>query len=280
MSERFGNYQLLEHIGGGGLGEVYRAKTLISGAQVGGHGEQVLALKRLNRAHLESLPHRELFGHERQNARGLAGTRLFAAIDEGEVDGWPFLLTRLASGSLRAEMGAPAAPGRLAQIASDLGAALSELHQHGLVHCDLNPSNLLVEDERLGLCDFGSCTAIGSRQRQTQGSFAYMSPEQVRGLELDIRSDVFSAAVLLWECASGRKLFQRSAQHLVLAAVVEDDVPAIHTEMRSDRDAELARAIDAALRPALQKDPAARYRSADELCTTLGSAIAPWLEAG
>tara|TARA_R110002096_G_scaffold44526_13_gene120682 strand:+ start:318077 stop:318856 length:780 start_codon:yes stop_codon:yes gene_type:complete len=252
MSDEFGRYRLEEKIGEGSLAEVYRSRAA-DGSEV--------ALKRLSRAHLHNADLAAVFANEARVATEMQHPQLVGAIDCGNVGGWPFLVMALAAGgSLDAQLGDGQGLGRerLCALANDLGQALAAVHIQGYVHGDLSPGNVLFAgDGRALLSDFSASTALGTRQPQPQGTFAYMSPEQVRGQAMDARADVFSLATLLWQCTSGQKVFWREAQHLCFMAVVEAEPPAMPEQFK---------AAESVLRTALSKEPAGRMESPSELC--------------
>jgi serine/threonine-protein kinase len=251
MNEVFGNYRLVERIGGGGLGEVFRAEDQ-DGSPV--------ALKRLNPEHRGNEDYLAIFAHESKVAGLLAHERLLTALATGEVEGWPFLVTRLATGgSLREILVAEGvlANERLATTVREVGEALTAMHAAGFTHSDLRPDNVLYADNGANLTDFGSATAIGQKQPRPQGTFAYMSPEQVRGEVLDQRSDVFSLATLLWQCVSGDKIFWRDAQHLTFMAVVDAVLPEVPEALVPVKEL---------MQSALHPDPAKRPEHAQAFC--------------
>ncbi len=250
MNEVFGNYRLLEKIGSGGLGEVFRAQDS-AGAD--------FALKRLAQQHRADEDYAALFMREIDVARQLAGSRLLSALDSGSVDGWPFLTTRLATRSLQDSLKSEGnlSGQSLAGVAVEIGEAVSALHSEGYAHCDLSPGNILFLEDGAHLTDFGSATRLGEKQARPQGTYAFMSPEQVRGEALDSRSDVFSLAVLLWHCATGEKIFWRNAQHLTFMAVVDAVLPEFPEELAP---------LESLLRAALHKDQSERPSDARALC--------------
>ncbi len=259
MSDEFGRYRLEAKIGEGGLAEVYRAR--------GGDGS-VYALKRLSRAHLGTSGLTEVFANEARVASEMQHASLLGAIDSGHVEGWPFLVMPLAAGGsldLRLGLGGGLARALLPALAMELGRALSAVHSRGYVHGDLSPGNVLFDEQgHVLLGDFSASTTIGTSQRQPQGTFAYMSPEQVRGEQMDERADIFSLAVLLWECVSGQKIFWREAQHLCFMAVVEAEPPAMPPGFD---------AMETVLRGVLSKAPETRTLALEEFCQAFANAV-------
>ena len=251
MEERFGRWRLLRRIAVGDFAEVALAEDERSADQ--------LALKRLHKHVLHEPEVVELFGAERSIACALPGhPNLVRGLEHGVVDGRPYLAMPYVAGeNLRAarDRGATA---DAADIVRQTALACAHLHQHGWIHGDVGPANLIVDGSgRAWLCDYGV-----TRRTQTagpvRGTHAYMAPEQVRGETWTPATDIFALGVILWELASGKRLFHRGPSYLTMAAVVEMDVPSLTDPT-----------LDAIARAALHKDPTARLQSAAELATRL-----------
>lgn len=258
MNEVFGNYRLVERIGGGGLGEVFRAEA---------EDGAVLALKRLAAQHRGNADYCALFAQETKTAGELGHALLLGALDSGSVDDWPYLVSRLAEdGSLRQELADQLRlpKNRLAKTIVQIGEAVAALHSLGYAHSDLSPGNVLFHKGVAHLTDFGSSTPLGAKQPRPQGTYAYMSPEQVRGEALDRRSDLFSISTLLWQCASGERIFWRDAQHLTFMAVVDAVLPPLPDELLP---------VEALLRSGLDKDPNKRPDDVAAFCQELASGL-------
>jgi serine/threonine-protein kinase len=253
MEERFGRWRILRRIARGDLAEVSLADD--------GRGGDPIALKRLH-VHVLGEPEVvELFGAERSIACALpAHPNLVRGLEHGVVDGRPYLAMPYVAGEdVRAlrDRGSP-----LEKVAAGLvrqaALACAHLHQHGWIHGDVGPANLIADGSgRAWLCDFGVTRRIGTAG-PVRGTHAYMAPEQVKGEAWSPATDVFALGVMLWELAAGKRLFHRGPSYLTMAAVVEGEVPAIP-------DA----GLDAIARDALVKDPATRLASAAELANRL-----------
>ena len=255
MDEPFGPWRLVRRIAVGDLADLSEAAPRPGGAAP-------IVVKRLH-AHAAREPAvRALFAREQQVTCTLPPhPALVRGLDAGEVDGRPWLALGLAPGlDLRRRLDAGEAPSPAAarRLVLDLLDALAHVHAHGWLHGDVNPSNLVVADDGAAvLCDLGVCRPPGE-PGPVRGTHAYMAPEQARGEPWSPATDVFAAAVILWELRAGRRLFKRDAHWLTLAAVVEDPVPPVG-------DA----ALDAVLAAALAKDPAARLPDAATFAAAL-----------
>jgi serine/threonine-protein kinase len=257
MEERFGRWRVARRIARGDLAEVAVAED--------DRGGDPVALKRLHVHVLGEAEVVELFAAERSVACALpAHPNLVRGLEHGVVDGRPYLsMPYVAGEDLRSMRDRGAALERLsAGIARQAALACAHLHQHGWVHGDVGPANLIVDGSgRVWLCDFGVTRRLGTAG-PVRGTHAYMAPEQVRGEAWTAATDVFALGVLLWELAAGKRLFHRGPSYLTMAAVVEGDVPALADP-----------ALDAIARAALWKDPASRLGSAAELASRLEATV-------
>ncbi len=260
--ERFGDWQLDALIAVGGLGEVWRATR----------GDRTRALKRLHTHLARNEEGRNQFAVEQQLATTLPRHPGVVHADEvGDVEGRPYIALELAPGEdLRRLIAPPVtkqdpAPhtvllprARTLAILTRACDAVAHLHDHGWVHGDINPGNLVVDNsDQTTLIDLGVARAIGEAGA-VRGTHAYMAPEQVRGEAWTRATDVFALGVVLWELAAGARLFHRGPSWLSMAAVVEATVPALPDP-----------ALDAIVQRALAKDPAQRIPTASELVALL-----------
>ncbi|HTE49376.1 MAG TPA: serine/threonine-protein kinase [Kofleriaceae bacterium] len=286
MAEPFGPYWLEQTINVGSIGEVFlarrtdgepeqrrwrrarRASRAI--ARVPRDGGPVV-VKRLHRELARRPAHVQLFLEEGRMARRFTHDNLVHAFDAGTVDHDHYIAMDLVRGPNLAQLiqRGPIAPRAALRIAADLLRGLAHMHERGVVHCDVSPTNVLVGRERVELADFGVTNPVGEPQPQVRGTIAYMSPEQARGLAVDGRSDVFAVGAIVWELLARRPLFARAAPHLSLAAVVEEPVP--DPAEVSGADPALA-TLAPALAGALAKDPAERLLSCAELAAALAAA--------
>jgi len=260
--ERFGDWQLEALIAVGGLGEVWRATQ----------GDRTRALKRLHTHLARHEEGRTQFAVEQQLTTTLPHHPNVVRADEvGDVEGRPYIALELAAGEdLRRLIAPPPTKqdpspakavitrARAIAIITRACDAVAHLHDHGWVHGDVNPGNLIVADsDHTTLIDLGVSRAIGEAGA-VRGTHAYMAPEQVRGEPWTRATDVFALGVVLWELVSGARLFHRGPSWLSMAAVVEAPAPALPDPV-----------LDAIVQAALAKDPAQRIPTATELVARL-----------
>lgn len=268
----FGSYRLLARLGEGAMGEVWKALDL--------RLEREVALKILKDA--DDLRRKALIA-EAKLACQLNHPNIAHIYDAGEVEGTPYIAMELVEGrTLRALVGRPVDGALLRDLATQAAQALSHAHQKGIVHRDIKPENLLLTGEgQLKILDFGIARR-GSEdlpQGQTfhhttlvertapgysQGTPAYMSPEQANGQPLTGQSDQFSLGVVLYELATATHPFLRSSLVDTLYAVTRDE-PKPLAELRPD----LPRTLQDAIHRLMAKAPQSRFPNLHLLATGL-----------
>jgi YVTN family beta-propeller protein len=265
-------YRIEALIGRGGMGAVYRAEEEDLGRKV--------ALKVIapELAHDERF--RERFLRESQIAASFDHPHVVPIYQAGEEGGLLFLAMRYVEGTDLAELLAQQGalePRRAVELLSQVAEALDAAHEHGLVHRDVKPSNVLIAEsagnEHCYLSDFGLTKRTGalsdlSVAGEIVGTFEYVAPEQITGEPLGERSDVYSLGCVLYECLTGQAPFPRATDVALLWAHVHEE-PTPPSEARP----ELPRGLDTVLARALAKEPARRYRSAGELVAATRSAL-------
>ena len=197
-------YRIVNLLGRGAMGEVYRAEDLKLG--------QSVALKLMSPAVRRQARRLERFVAEVRLARGIAHPHVCRVYDIGEGDGWHYLSMELVDGETLASL--LARIGRLPRekaldIARELCAGLAAAHAHGVLHRDLKPSNIMVDGRgHVKIMDFGLAISAGAPQpSEIVGTPAYMAPEQLRGEPSSERSDVYALGLVLYEVFTGRSLF-------------------------------------------------------------------------
>jgi len=276
------HYNVLEKLGGGGMGVVYKAKDTRLGRNV--------ALKFLPDDISQDPQTIERFRREARAASSLNHPNICTIYDAGEFDGRPFIAMELLEGqTLRNRIsGAPLAVSEILDIGTQIVDGLHAAHLKGIVHRDIKPANIfLVDKGPAKILDFGlakmgrqeqQIAALAETSLRTQidrsalltspgssiGTVAYMSPEQARGEELDARSDLFSLGVVLYEMCTGLIPFAGATAALIFDGILRSE-PAPATTINP----KLPVAIENILAKALEKDPDLRYQTAAELRSDL-----------
>jgi serine/threonine-protein kinase len=221
--ESLGRYVITDHIGRGAMGVVYRARDPII--------DRVVALKTID-PHLSGDALREFnerFFHEAKSAGRLSHPNIVTIYDAGEADGVAYIAMECLEGpSLRQILDdhPPLAVSRSLEIAAQVARGLAYAHEHGVVHSDVKPANvILVNGRRPKITDFGIARVAGVHSGELIGSPKYMSPEQVRGEALDGRTDVFSLGTVLYELLTGKQPFTGEDVPSIVNAVLTHEPP-------------------------------------------------------
>ena len=280
IGQTVSHYRILEKIGEGGMGEVYRAEDQKLHRDV--------AVKFLPEELTRDEERRARFQQEARAAAGIDHPHIGAVFDIDEVDGRLFIVMEYIRGkSLRALMNeGPLSLSRCLELAGPIASALAKAHERGIVHRDLKPDNVIVsEDGYPKVIDFGLSklleplhqnalaaepgdteqeTVVKTRDGIVLGTATYMSPEQARGEEVDARTDVFSFGVVLYELLTRTSPFRRATPIDTLNAVLNDEPP-----LPSFDDAPSAHELQRILRKALNKDRDHRYQSMKDVAIDL-----------
>ncbi len=272
---RLGPYQILSQLGAGGMGEVYRARDERLGRDV--------AIKILPGSFSTSDDRLARFEQEARAAGVLNHPNVVAVYDIGHHEGAPFVVTELLEGeSLRDRLREGPLPARKAiDFAIQTARGMAAAHDKGIVHRDIKPENLFItRDGRLKILDFGLAkvtteipmgadSAVATLRAPTNpgvvmGTVGYMSPEQVRGLGVDHRTDIFSFGAVLYEMLAGQRAFHGDSAIEVMNAILKDDPPEI-----TSRDGSIPIGLDRTVRHCLEKQPDSRFQSASDLAFDL-----------
>ena len=264
---RIGSFRLLDELGRGGMGIVYRAwdEPL----------RRVVALKVLRPEHAEAADRLRLVQEAQLAARfqNDHAVTIHSVIDP--ADGLPYLVMEYAPGPTLAELnntGQRPEPRRLATLGAQVALALDAAHTARLVHRDVKPSNILIDSTtgRAKITDFGLARSLAApvgitRDGVVAGTPAYMSPEQARGdAKLDPRTDLYSLGVTLYEALTGQPPFA-GASHAILRRILEEEpIPPRRFDQEIPAD------LETICLKALAKEPARRYQTARDLGDDLG----------
>lgn len=266
LPRRLGDYELLEVLGVGGMGVVYRALQISL--------DRPVAVKMIHPGRFLREADRRRFRAEAEAAARLRHPDLVAIYDVGEYEGQPFFVMELVEGrSLDALLrDGPLDPERAARYLSVVAEAIHEAHAQGVLHRDLKPSNLVLDrQDRLRILDFGLAKLTTADAAQTGpgvplGTPSYMPPEQALGQteRTDARSDVYSLGAVLYEMLTGTPPFRAASTVETLQLVIEQPPVAPRS-----LNARLPRDLETICLKALAKEPASRYPTAQALAGDL-----------
>lgn len=264
------HYRVLEKIGSGAMGDVFRARDERLGRDV--------ALKVVRPASSDNPDHLRRFELEARAAAALNHPNIVAVYDVGVNEGTPYIVCELLEGkTLRQRLGEGALPVRLANnYALQIVQGLIAAHDRRIVHRDLKPENLFItSDGRVKILDFGvaklqSPTDESGRSVQDLttvtrsgaiiGTVAYMSPEQLRGKAVDHRSDIFSLGAILYEMVTGRRAFRGETEVDTITAVLREEPAELNLEKAS-----IPLSYRQVIAHCLEKEPENRFQSARDL---------------
>jgi serine/threonine protein kinase len=272
------HYKILSQLGVGGMGEVYEAEDL--------NLKRRVAIKVLPATMTDSDERLQRFQREAEAVAALNHPNICTIHDIGEHEGQPFLVMELLKGHTLKTMitTEPIASERLVELATQIVDALDSAHAEGIVHRDIKPANLFITDRGYAkILDFGLAkltegqadsnsgmpTAAGIEQNLTSpgstvGTVAYMSPEQVRGQDLDARTDLFSFGVVLYEMSTGRQPFSGATSGVIFAEILNGGYIA-PVRLNPALPDEIERIVG----KLLEKDRDVRYQTARDLLADL-----------
>jgi serine/threonine protein kinase/predicted Zn-dependent protease len=285
IGKKVSHYRVLEILGGGGMGVVYTAEDLKLGRRV--------AIKFLPEELGTDTHSLERFELEARAASALDHPNICGVYEFGEHRAQPFIVMPLLEGhtlrELIADKGNPFSIHEILDVAIQIASGLEAAHEKGIIHRDIKPANIFVtKRDETKILDFGlakltyaaadrNASAVAEASQSVRdvtltrtgvalGTAAYMSPEQVRGEELDARTDLFSFGLVLYEMATGQQAF-RGETAAILHDAVLNSTPTSARQLNS----EIPQVLEEIIEKALQKNHKLRYHNASEMCTDLKS---------
>ncbi len=280
---KLGPYEILEQIGAGGMGEVYKAADT--------RLNRTVAIKVLPPQFSENTEMRQRFEREAQTVAALNHPSICTIFDVGRQDGTDFLVMEYLEGESLAQRltHGPMPLNEALKVAIGIADALDKAHGRGVTHRDLKPGNVMLTQSGAKLLDFGLAKVrqqaqtggpppSGSRQLTMDttvpgtilGTMQYMAPEQLEGQDADARTDIFAFGVVLYEMVTGKRAFDGRSQALLIASIMSVDPDPI-----SKTQSAVPPALDYVVKRCMAKDPEKRLQTAWDLLCQL-----QWISAG
>jgi Tol biopolymer transport system component len=271
---KLGPYEIVSLLGAGGMGEVYRARD--------SRLKREVAIKILPQTISLDADRLRRFEQEALATAALNHPNILAVFDIGTSDGSPYVVSELLEGeTLRERLrSGPVVVRKALDYALQIAHGLAAAHEKGIIHRDLKPENLfLTKDGRVKILDFGlakltqaesgSHTSLPTATHGTEagvvlGTAGYMSPEQVRGKNLDARSDIFSFGAILYEMLSGKRAFHGDTPADTMSAILKEEPADLNETNRN-----VSPALERIVQHCLEKNPEGRFHSASDIAFDL-----------
>ena len=266
-----GRYELEELVGTGGMSSVYRAHDRLL--------ERDVALKVLHQQFTADTDYVERFRREARSVAQLSHPNIVTVIDRGEQDDRQFIVFEYVAGeNLKSlvDREGPLPEETAVRLTLQVARALGFAHEHGLVHRDVKPQNVLLNgDGQAKVTDFGIARSLDVKGGLTQtgtvlGTSDYIAPEQARGSRVDAQSDIYSLGAVLYELLTGEVPFRGDNFVAVAMRHINEPPPSVR-----ERRPDVSPRLDAAIRRAMAKEPRDRFGSMDELCAELSACLGP-----
>jgi eukaryotic-like serine/threonine-protein kinase len=275
---RLGPYEIQSQLGAGGMGEVYRGRDT--------RLDRIVAIKVLPASFSADADRLRRFEQEARSVAALNHPNILAVHDIGTYESAPYMVCELLEGETLRDrlLGGALSSKKAIEIATQIAHGLAAAHDKGIVHRDLKPENIfLTKDGRVKILDFGlakiartaseangavqtltSAPASLTEAGQVMGTAGYMSPEQVRGITVDHRSDIFAFGAVFFEMLTGTRAFRRDTAAETMTAILKEDPPEL-TELNRN----ISPALERIVRHCLEKNPDQRFQSARDLAFNL-----------
>ena len=267
--KQFGVYEIVAPLGEGGMAAVYKAYQPAM--------ERFVAVKVLSRTLAESREFTNRFQREAILLAQLQHPHILPVFDYGQVDGYSYIVMPFLQNGTLAELlqSRRRTLSEIHQIITQLGGALGYAHARGMIHRDVKPSNVLIDEQgNCLLTDFGLARMMqASSDRLTSagtimGTPAYMSPEQGKGDSVDGRSDLYSLGVIFYEMLTGQVPYQDNFPMMVVIKHIRDPLPSVRELVP-----ELNDAIERVVIKSLAKEPGERYQTAEDFVQAVNKAL-------
>ena len=271
---RLGPYEILSLLGAGGMGEVYKARDT--------RLDRIVALKVLSAAHAGDHERRLRFEREARAISSFNHPHICALYDVGDQDGQQYLVMEYLEGETledRLRKG-PLPVDRSLQYAIEIMASLEQAHRHDIIHRDLKPGNVMLTRNGVKLLDFGLAKVVETRaamatslptesqtltaQGTIMGTFQYMAPEQLEGVEADARSDIFSFGAVLYEMLTGERAFSGKSHAALISSIMSQQ-----PEPLLSRQPMTPPALEHVVKTCLAKSPQDRWQTAHDVLVQL-----------
>jgi len=280
IGKTLGSYQLLEKLGEGGMGEVYRARDT--------RLDRTVAVKLLSPAAAGRPDRHERFRIEARAISSLSHPHICTLFDVGEQDGVAFLVMEYLEGETLDDRltGGPLSTSEVLLFATQIASALDHAHRQGVTHRDLKPSNVMLTESGAKLLDFGlakgpafappACLSTVSHHPEKLtaegailGTFQYMAPEQLEGKPADERTDIFAFGTVVYEMATGRRAFEGKSQASLIASILTKQPASISSTRGARRADGLPDPLDHVVERCLAKSPGERWQTARDVMLEL-----------
>ena len=269
---RLGNYEIVAAVGAGGMGEVYRSRDP--------RLKRDVAIKVLSPQLANDPAAVGRFEREAMSVARLSHPNILSIFEFVQQNGTAFVVTEFVEGeTLRARLDrGPLAARRAISCGLQIARGIAAAHARGIVHRDLKPENVMItRDDHVKILDFGLAkpvettamdktlaTGVATAAGVVLGTFGYMAPEQVRGLEVDHRADMFAFGAVLYEMLSGQRAFKGETAADTMSAILSKDPPELDTTRLA-----ITPGLDRIVRRCLEKSPDLRFQSANDLAFAL-----------
>ena len=266
---RLGVYEIVDSLGAGGMGEIYRARDARLGRDV--------AIKVLPASLAADPDALARFEREMKTLAALSHPQIIAIYDVGREGPTAYAVTELLDGQTLAKVVSrgPLPIRKAIEYGVQIARALAAAHDRGIVHRDLKPANVFVtKDGHVKVLDFGlargavsasdGATMTNTSPGMVMGTVGYMAPEQARGLQVDHRADIFAFGCVMYELVAGRRAFDRDSAADTLSAILKDDPAPL-----SGMNVAVPPALERVIQRCLEKNPSERFQSARDLAFAL-----------